>query len=109
MIHEIDTSNTKSFDNICHIVDTPAPITLRMPISLVRCSATKDDNPNSPRQEMKIASTAKIPASLPTRCSWLNFAAYTSSTNLYSNRADGTIFANVDSTTDKASLALTSG
>jgi hypothetical protein len=33
-----------------------APITLRMPISFVRCSAVKAARPKWPRQEMKMAS-----------------------------------------------------
>jgi hypothetical protein len=40
---------------------------LRMPTSRVRCSATKADSPNRPRQEMRIANAVKTPASRPIR------------------------------------------
>jgi hypothetical protein len=59
---------------------------------LVRCSATKEANPNNPRHEMKIARMAKKVANLPMRSSSLNFLAYSSSENLYSNGAEGLCF-----------------
>ena len=46
---EITTSFEKSFEIKAIIPGTVAPITLRMPISLVRCSAVKAARPNSPR------------------------------------------------------------
>jgi len=69
------TRITKSFDSICHRLATEAPSTLRMPISLVRCSATNEASPNSPRQLMKIAKTVKNEASFPMRSSASNLAA----------------------------------
>src|SRR5665213_366237 len=83
---------TKSFDNKLHRFKTVAPNTFRIPISLIRCSATNDDKPNKPMQEIKIASTVKKRASLPIRASSLNFLAYSSSTNLYSNGKEGFCF-----------------
>src|SRR3954470_24644663 len=71
--HEMMTSTTKSFDSILHRLLTDAPITLRTPISFVRCSVTKEARPNSPRQLMRIASVANTDASFPTRSSALNF------------------------------------
>lgn len=42
------------------ILETEAPITFRIPISLVRCSAVKDAKPNIPRHAMDIARMEKI-------------------------------------------------
>src|SRR5690606_7042589 len=67
--HAITVNTTKSFDNIFHKFATLAPSTFRMPISLVRCSATKDARPKRPRHEIKMASTAKRPARFPMRSS----------------------------------------
>ena len=50
-----------------------APSTFRMPISRVRCSATKETIANKPKQLIKIASRAKKPANFPTRSSSPNF------------------------------------
>ncbi len=46
-----------------------APNTLRMPISLTRCSAVNVDRPIKPRHEIKIASRVNIFESRPTRYS----------------------------------------
>ena len=73
------TNPTKSLDNICHKLKTEAPTTLRIPISLVLCSATKDASPNKPRHEIKMARMAKKVARLPIRSSSENFRAYSSS------------------------------
>ena len=42
------TSTTNSFDNKRHRLNTDAPNTLRTPISLVRCSATKEAKAKKP-------------------------------------------------------------
>jgi hypothetical protein len=52
---ERPTSHTKSFDSSFTMPTTLAPITLRIPISRVRCAAMKVVTPKSPIQEMKIA------------------------------------------------------
>ena len=75
MNKEINTSNTNSFDSNRHKLNTDAPSTLRTLISLIRCSATKIESPNNPRQLIKIARIAKKEASLPTLSSAANFAA----------------------------------
>jgi len=85
--HETITRTTKSFDSIRHTFATDAPKTFHTPISLVRCSAVKDDKPNIPRQLIKIASTEKKVVNLPIRSSSPNFLAYSLSTNLYSKGA----------------------
>ena len=58
--HEMITSFRKSLDSIFHTLKTEAPRTLRTPISLVLCSATKEVSPNKPKQLMKIARAVKI-------------------------------------------------
>ena len=52
------THLVNSFESRTVIPETDAPRTLRIPISLVRCSAMKEAKPKRPRQEMNIA---KIP------------------------------------------------
>jgi hypothetical protein len=79
--HEMITKPTKSFDSNRHRSNTDAPTIFLIPISLVRCSATKEANPNSPRQEIKMARIAKKVESWPILSSWLNFLPYSSSTN----------------------------
>ena len=81
IIHEIITNITNSFDNNFHKLNTEAPTTFRIPISLVRCSATKDAKPKSPRQEIKMASIAKKAVRLLTLSSLLNFSPKASSAN----------------------------
>ncbi len=49
IINAIITSAEKSFEINPTKLDTLAPITLRMPISLVRCSAVKAASPNRPK------------------------------------------------------------
>ncbi len=75
---------TKSLESNCHKSKTDAPNTFRTPISLVRCSATKEARPNKPKQEMKMASTANTVERLAMRSSSPNFLAYSSSVNWYS-------------------------
>jgi len=48
-----------------------APSTLRIPISLVLCSAVNADKPKRPRQEMRMARPAKIPERFPISVSLL--------------------------------------
>src|SRR5882762_910749 len=74
----------KSFESKMTISSTDAPMTFRIPISFIRCSAVKVANPNSPRQEMKIATTEKAVKSLPVRCSVLYIASKLESRNWYS-------------------------
>src|SRR6185437_16642097 len=66
---------TKSFDSICHTLSTDAPSTLRTPISLVLCAATKEARPNNPRQEIRMVSPAKRPDSVAVRLVSSNFSA----------------------------------
>ena len=54
------TSLRKSFDSIPQTLNTVAPNTFLTPISLVRCSATKEVSPNKPRQLIKMAKAVKI-------------------------------------------------
>ena len=51
----IKTNFKKSFDNSVTICGTLAPNTLRTPISLTLCVMVKADNPNKPKQAIKIA------------------------------------------------------
>src|SRR5688572_14289588 len=81
--HESMTSMTKLRVNKVQRLNSDAPTTFRMPISLVRCSATKEERPNKPSRLMRIARPVKIDASFPTRNSEANFMSYSSSTNLY--------------------------
>src|SRR5882672_7506651 len=85
MKQAIITSTTKSLDNICQRLMLDAPNTLRIPNSLVRCSAVNEAIPKSPRQLMNTERTEKAVERLPMRTSLLNLIAYCSSTNLYSN------------------------
>ena len=62
MIIEVSTSTTNSFDREYHKLNADAPNTLRMPISLVRCSVMKDVIPKSPRQLIRTARMADVPA-----------------------------------------------
>jgi len=72
---EMITRSTNSVDSSFQSAKTEAPMTLRTPISLVRCSATKLARPNKPRQEMIMARPAKIAARFPMRRSSENFWA----------------------------------
>src|SRR5687768_322673 len=100
---------TKSCDNILHKLVTDAPITFRMPISFVRCSATKEANANNPRQEIKMASTAKKVDNVPRRFSLPNFCAYSSSTKEGENGEAGFIFLNTVSILLSASFTFVLG
>ena len=60
----------KSFDNNVTIFITEAPSTFRTPIPFVRCAVAKSDNPNNPRQAMKIANPEKILNAFPKNCSF---------------------------------------
>jgi len=82
MKHEIVTKRINCLDSMPNSSGTDAPSTFLMPISFVRCSATNEAMPNSPRQEMKMASTANIVDNFPIRTSSANFNAYSSSANL---------------------------
>src|SRR5687768_18325235 len=86
---EIITSKIKSLDNIFHKLKIDAPSTFRMPISFVRCSATKEAKPNNPRQLINMASAAKIADNVPTRSSDANLAACSRSANLKSKGTSG--------------------
>ena len=55
----IATSFKKSFDNNCTMPLTLAPSTLRIPISLLLCSALNAARPNKPRHEINIAINVK--------------------------------------------------
>src|SRR5690606_23536516 len=55
----ISTSFKKSLDKSAVIPGTEAPMTLRIPISLVRCSAMNVASPNKPRHEIRIDNRAK--------------------------------------------------
>src|SRR5678815_2626850 len=59
MKNEIITSFKKSFDKSDTMPAVLAPNTLRMPISLIRCSTLNVVRPNKPRQEMKMAMMVK--------------------------------------------------
>src|SRR4029079_7972970 len=107
--HDNKTINTNSVDNNFQTFNTEAHNALRIQISFVLCSATKEAMPNRPIQLMKIASTAKKLDSLPMRCSFSNFRAYCSSINWYSNGCDGLYFLNTDSILLSAADALMIG
>ena len=65
----INTSFVKSLEKLTTRLLTDAPITLRIPISLVRCSAVYAAKPNNPRQAIKIAREQKIVKIVPNFCS----------------------------------------
>jgi penicillin V acylase-like amidase (Ntn superfamily) len=73
---EMTTNFKKSLESIFHTLNTVAPNTFRTPISFVRCSATKEVNPKSPKQLIKIAKAVKIPDKVPIRYSEANFSPY---------------------------------
>ena len=54
---EMITRIKKSFDNNCTMPVTLEPSTLRIPISLLRCSALNAARPNRPRQEITMATS----------------------------------------------------
>ena len=62
----INTSFKKSLAKSPITLETDAPSTLRTPISLVRRSVLYVAKPNKPRQEIKMASPAKVPTMVPT-------------------------------------------
>ena len=86
-----------------------APNTLRTPISLVRCSATNEANPNKPKQLIRIANKVNTRAKLATRSSEANFAAYYSSIKSYWNGRFGKCALNVVSIMFKFSETLLLG
>ena len=55
----ITTSLVNSLDSKIDKLNTEAPIDLRTPISLVRCSVVNAANANNPKQAMKIAKLEK--------------------------------------------------
>ena len=59
MAFETRSRRTKSFEILVTMLMTEAPRTFLIPISLVRCSEMKEAMPNSPRQDMNIASAVK--------------------------------------------------
>src|SRR5579872_2470781 len=65
-------SPMKSLDSSDQRWGTLAPRTLRIPISLVRCSATKEARPKRPRQEIKMARDERTTARFPSRVSAAN-------------------------------------
>ena len=73
----------------CHL---RAPNTFLIPISFVLLSAVYAAKPNNPRHEIRIASTAKMPASLPINVSVLNNWLNCSSTKLNSMDNPGYLF-----------------
>lgn len=60
----MSTGLRKFFESITTISPAPAPSTLRMPISRVRCSALKAASQNRPRLPTKTAMTVKIQRSV---------------------------------------------
>jgi hypothetical protein len=58
IINEIKINFKKSVDRMDTMLLTDAPNALRMPISFVRFSADKTDNPNKPIQEIKMVRIA---------------------------------------------------
>ena len=81
MMQETLTSCTNSFASNPVSPVTEAPSTLRMPISFVRRSAVYAAKPNKPRQEIKIASIANMPANFPISVSEANNASKSLSAN----------------------------
>jgi len=59
------TRLVKSLQSIITRFPTEAPITFRIPNSLVLLSAVKEAKPNSPKQEIRIAMTVKLKDSFP--------------------------------------------
>ena len=76
MKQEMTTNFKKSLESIFQTLKTDAPSTLRTPISLVLCSATKEVSPNRPKQLIRIARPVNIPDNVPIRSSEANFSPY---------------------------------
>jgi hypothetical protein len=77
------TNFEKSFESKITKLATEAPITLRMPISFVRCSAIKAANPNKPRQVITIANDANMPANRLIKLMSENFFSKSESAKRY--------------------------
>ncbi len=92
------TGRRKSLFIIKTISFSLAPITFRMPISFVRCSAVKAANPNKPRQAIKITSAVKRADTIPSFFSVRCFASKFLSRKVYSNGASGAYFFQKDRT-----------
>ena len=63
------TSFRKSSDNNLTMLLVLAPSTFRIPISRMRWVMVNADNPNRPRQAMKMAMLAKMVKMVPCLCS----------------------------------------
>ena len=79
---ETMTNPEKSFEISDTRLLTEAPITFRIPISFVRCSAVKAARPNSPSPVITIVSPAKRLASVLVRLMVVNFFWNSTSANL---------------------------
>lgn len=73
-MNAIKTRTINSFDNTKEREATEAPITFRIPISFVRCSAVKAANANRLKLAMKMARPENTPNIWPMRCSDLKQA-----------------------------------
>src|SRR5919199_2266294 len=85
----IKTSFRKLADNRVMMLVTDAPITFRIPISLVRCSAVNMASPNNPIQEIKMAMAVAVLTSWAVFCSFSYNWAMESLKNVYSNLVSG--------------------
>ena len=63
------TNFKKSLESKTVILATEAPKTLRIPISLVRCSAAKAAKPNKPKHDTKMATMENALNKVAIRCS----------------------------------------
>ena len=79
------TSREKSFEIRITKLETEAPITLRMPTSLVRCSAVNAARPKRPRHVMIIANEAKMVARRLIKLMVENFLSKSASAKRNSN------------------------
>src|ERR1700749_2405131 len=89
IINDMITNLRKSIDSKLTIPETLAPNTLRMPISLLRCSALKAARPKRPKQEMIIAIMVKeLMICDMVISAWYCFCT-SWSRNVYSNGVEG--------------------
>src|ERR1043165_7219358 len=63
----ITSSTANSLYNNLKILNTDAPNTFLMPISLVRCIVVNEARPNKPKQATNIANTVNNPNTCPKR------------------------------------------
>src|SRR5690242_20139075 len=83
--NEMINNNIKFLETIASMARLVAPNIFRNPISFVRLSTEKDESPNNPSNEIKIAIAENKLKSEPVWISLLYRQLYSWSRNIYSN------------------------